>query len=1429
MENNKHTYTLGLDIGTNSIGWAVIDESYNLVKKLKHSLWGVRMFDESHAAAERRTYRNARRRLKRRKERLNYLQDIFADEVKKTDPYFFTRLNESFYQLEDRSLKCNDLFVNGLTNAEYYKKFPTIWHLRKYLLESNEKVDVRFLYLACHHILKYRGNFLTEGEFKKGDNSDLLTAFNDINNVIDDLYNKFNNDEEFEGNVNFFISKIIDNKLCDEIVNILSSKMTKTDKRKQLEEKLTVCDGDKIIKETAYNKFIIPLLLEYSVNPKSLKIVKEKGINHDDTDLTKLNLTDEDLDTKLLQYSNEYYEIKELIDSVTLIKLIKDHCFLLNFLGNKTYLSEAMVEKYNEHNEQLREFKVFIKNYLPNKYFEIFRTYNDKICNYAHYVGRNHVNSSRVKDKITNFSHCKQDDFYTYVKKLLENVTQDEAQESKKYFLDLIENKEFLVRTNSSNNAAFPMQLHLMELKQILSIQSKYYPFLNELSDNLTNIEKIIKIFMFKRPYYFGPLNDKSDYAWVIRNSYDKVTPWNVDKVINADETAKKFIEKMQNKCTYLKGDNDYCLPKNSIIFQKYNVLSYINKIKINGKNIDNETKLDIYNNVFLVESKPTQKMIKNYLVITKNIKESDISSIDVCNCSMASYITFKNIFKDKFNELLTRKDNNIEDIIKDITVFEDKKILEKRLKEIYKLNSEEIKQIKNLSYNKYGRLCKKLLVDLIFVDKETNVKYHGILDIMEKTTLNLQEILFSPIFEGNKVIDEYNKQHTISNKMKIEDFIEENLTVSPIYTRALVQTYRLIEELENKILKQKIDYFVVECTRENQASNTTKSRYEKVKELLAECKKMTSENNIFNDIPFDELNRQLDENKDNMKADKLYLYFTQLGRDMYTAEPIDINEINNNKEYDIDHILPQSLIKDDSISNRVLVNKRLNHNKSDKFIFESIDVSKNIPFYKMLLDKELISKKKYNLLTMKELDEKELEGFVNRQKVATDQSVKAVITMLKLFKNVDSEHIIYSKANIVSEFRRNEFLYDKEDPLTGELRPRVTDSSGNNLKHIYYKSRTANNYHHAHDAYLNAIIGSALTAYYDKISIGFKNSDERKEYLEGNYITRNPMKVLARRISGTPWDPKVMLSKIEKNLFNNYDVQETLRTYKSNQMISQVTIIPKGNGNPVKVKNIMPNGEPYNTVKYGGFKQPSYSKFVLIKTEDKKNNELVILQPIPKMYEDTLDEYLGKLYGKFNIIVDNININTVLEYGKTKAYIASVANNGCLYSLKNTIDRNFDINSIRIIHDIDKYFSIPEKERDKQIKFINDKIIISDVKNQRQISISLNDLDYLYQKIYEMYGKDIYSFSNIKNIYSSLPNVLDDKFKHDDYKTKLYLINQLLSLLKTNERKTADLTVIGKSKGSGGLTCNVKLISGMKLVDYSITGLKKKVLYEVK
>ena len=37
-------YYLGLDIGTNSCGFAVTDENYNILKKKGKKLWGVRLF-----------------------------------------------------------------------------------------------------------------------------------------------------------------------------------------------------------------------------------------------------------------------------------------------------------------------------------------------------------------------------------------------------------------------------------------------------------------------------------------------------------------------------------------------------------------------------------------------------------------------------------------------------------------------------------------------------------------------------------------------------------------------------------------------------------------------------------------------------------------------------------------------------------------------------------------------------------------------------------------------------------------------------------------------------------------------------------------------------------------------------------------------------------------------------------------------------------------------------------------------------------------------------------------------------------------------------------------------------------------------------------------------------------------------------------------
>ena len=56
--NMEKKYYLGLDIGTNSVGWAVTDENYNLCKFNGKKMWGIRLFEDAKTAAERRTKRS---------------------------------------------------------------------------------------------------------------------------------------------------------------------------------------------------------------------------------------------------------------------------------------------------------------------------------------------------------------------------------------------------------------------------------------------------------------------------------------------------------------------------------------------------------------------------------------------------------------------------------------------------------------------------------------------------------------------------------------------------------------------------------------------------------------------------------------------------------------------------------------------------------------------------------------------------------------------------------------------------------------------------------------------------------------------------------------------------------------------------------------------------------------------------------------------------------------------------------------------------------------------------------------------------------------------------------------------------------------------------------------------------------------------------
>ena len=56
-------YYLGLDMGTSSVGWAVTDNEYHLLRKKGKDMWGIREFEPAETAAERRSHRIARKSL----------------------------------------------------------------------------------------------------------------------------------------------------------------------------------------------------------------------------------------------------------------------------------------------------------------------------------------------------------------------------------------------------------------------------------------------------------------------------------------------------------------------------------------------------------------------------------------------------------------------------------------------------------------------------------------------------------------------------------------------------------------------------------------------------------------------------------------------------------------------------------------------------------------------------------------------------------------------------------------------------------------------------------------------------------------------------------------------------------------------------------------------------------------------------------------------------------------------------------------------------------------------------------------------------------------------------------------------------------------------------------------------------------------------
>ena len=327
----------------------------------------------------------------------------------------------------------------------------------------------------------------------------------------------------------------------------------------------------------------------------------------------------------------------------------------------------------------------------------------------------------------------------------------------------------------------------------------------------------------------------------------------------------------------------------------------------------------------------------------------------------------------------------------------------------------------------------------------DDNSILHSILNILEETNENLQEILNNEKYGFNQKIAAFN--NTLTADKTTEEQIEDILSSTPaLMRRSIIQTLAVVDDVIKAAGKapQKI---MMEVTRTDGKKEETKSRYDQLKKQITNDKELT-------DKKKKEWLEVLEKKKIQLKGKHIYLYFMQMGIDFYTGKIMDINDVINGK-YDIDHIIPQSMIKDDSLDNMVLVSKDYNQ-KVKKDIYPICDEIRNnmLDKWKGYYARKIISEEKYNRLKRtKELNADEINAFINRQINVVNYSN---IQIKRIFEiKYPETKIIFSKASFPSLLRK---------------------------EYEIAKMRDLNDAHHAVDAYLNIVCGNILTTLYTDI-----------------------------------------------------------------------------------------------------------------------------------------------------------------------------------------------------------------------------------------------------------------------------------------------------------------------------------------------------------
>ncbi len=216
-------------------------------------------------------------------------------------------------------------------------------------------------------------------------------------------------------------------------------------------------------------------------------------------------------------------------------------------------------------------------------------------------------------------------------------------------------------------------------------------------------------------------------------------------------------------------------------------------------------------------------------------------------------------------------------------------------------------------------------------------------------------------------------------------------------------------------------------------------------------------------------------------------------------------------KEFDIEHIIPQARLFDDSFSNKTLEARNVNIEKGNKTAYDFVKekfgetgTDNSLDFYLnnigKLFETGKISKTKYNKLKMAEQDIP--DGFIERDLRNTQYIAKKALSMLQEI----SRRVVATTGSITDRLRQDWQLVDVMKELNWDkyktlgLVEYFQDKDGRQISRIKDWTKRNDHRHHAMDALTVAFTKDVFIQYYNNKNASL-NSNTNEYAIKNKYF----------------------------------------------------------------------------------------------------------------------------------------------------------------------------------------------------------------------------------------------------------------------------------------------------------------------------------------